>query len=102
LNNIVIKGKVMLKDNFLVKEEERDYYQFSNSKKIKGYPSPQKLYDCFDTLTGLEQFPADLFSLGVVALQLYYPLMTIKEIYINKNPQYENNKVNFELINSLV
>lgn len=92
----------MLKDNFLVTEESRNYYQSNSTKNIKGYPSPQKINDCFDKLTGFEQFPADLFSLGVVALQLCYPMMNIKEIYINKNPRYENNRINFELINSLL
>lgn len=36
----------------------------------------------------------DLFSLGMVALQLYYSREDIKALYLNPDPRYRNYKIN--------
>jgi hypothetical protein len=47
-SSIFIDGDVKLKDPFLVKENE---LIAKKTKKIQGFPSPQKLYTYFDTLS---------------------------------------------------
>jgi hypothetical protein len=47
----VIDDGIKLKDPFLVREEE---IGLKKSKKIQGFPSPQKLYTYYDTLSTFE------------------------------------------------
>jgi hypothetical protein len=76
-SNILVNDEVKLKDIILISEEDHHFENMTEKnkkiKKIKGFPSPQKLYTYFDSLTHFEEFTADLFSLGIVALQLYFP-----------------------------
>ena len=51
-SNVVIDEKeVKLKDPFIVREEEAVFKKY---KKFQGFPSPQKLYTSFDSLSTFE------------------------------------------------
>lgn len=50
----------------------------------------------------IDKFKEDLFSVGIISLQLLNPEFNIKAIYQNKNRKYENPKVNFEMLRNLV
>lgn len=58
--------------------------------KIQYYPSPQKLYTLFDTLSNFEEHTSDLFSLGILALQLYYPQQNLLNLYKHSSSSYLN------------
>jgi hypothetical protein len=45
-------------------------------------------------------FKEDLFSIGVIALQLLNMEIDIKNIYRSKNNSYSNAKVDYDFINS--
>lgn len=72
LSTICVTNDVFLKDSLLISEEEKLTPQRKSIKTVEGFPSPQKLRTYYDSLTGFEEMRGDLFSLGVVALQLYY------------------------------
>lgn len=48
---VLIDNDVKIKDPFLVREEDA---LINKSKKVNGFPSPQKLYTLFDTLSSFE------------------------------------------------
>jgi hypothetical protein len=52
------------------------------------YPSPNTLLSKVDSGLNLDFFCEDLFSLGMIALQMYFPLENIKNVYKNKNTHY--------------
>lgn len=72
------------------------------AKKIVGYPSPAILFNQYDSGLRIDKFKEDLFSVGIIALQLLNPELNIKSVYQNKSRKYENPKVNFEMITQLV
>jgi hypothetical protein len=85
LGTVFVDGAVRLKDPLLVKAEGG-----RKGKKVQGFPSPQKLYTYFDTLSTFEEHTSDLFSLGILALQLIYPHQNLAGIYKNANSRYLN------------
>ena len=48
LNTVFVDNDIKLKDPFLMKEVE---VLAKKAKKVNGFPSPQKLYTMFDTLS---------------------------------------------------
>ena len=56
----------------ILEEEIKLEPERKSRNNIDGYPSPQKLKSYYDSLSGFEELRGDLFSLGLVALQLYY------------------------------
>ena len=98
-NNIVVDGEVKLKDPFVVREEESWLRRF---KKIQGFPSPQKLYTLFDSLSSFEEHASDLFSLGMVSLQLVYLHETLSQLYKNTNSHYLNCAIDMNQLRNYV
>lgn len=53
--NVVVNSSVKLRDRILIEEEQRnEEIRSSSQRRVKGFPSPQKLYTYFDTLTHFE------------------------------------------------
>ena len=67
-----------------------------------GFPSPQRLRTYYDTLTSSEELRGDLFSLGIVALQLHYPLHDMHALYTNLDPRFCNYKIDLNALAFLV
>lgn len=59
----------------------------------------REYYDC---LINFDEYSSDLFSVGIVALQMVHLERDMKQIYTIKNPQYDNNQINFRLLHELV
>jgi hypothetical protein len=61
-----------------------------------GYPSPEKLYSNYDIMKQFDDYPSDLFSVGVIGLEMYYLDSNIKEFYVPDSgySSYENVKLN--------
>lgn len=87
LSSVVVSDEVRLKDPMIIKEEQ---FHLKKLKKLQGYPSPQKLYTFYDSLSVFEEYTSDLFSLGILALQLIYPHQNLSGIYKNVNSSYLN------------
>jgi len=70
LASIIIQGSIFLKDPiFSSKEQDEDSHP---KRTAPTFPSPQKLRECYDVVLNSGAFYSDLFSLGVVALQMCY------------------------------
>ena len=93
MNTICITSDVFLKDSLLLEEEEKLNPRRKTVRGVEGYPSPQKLRSYYDSVTGFEEMRGDLYSLGLIALQLYYPREDIKALYTNPDPNYRNYKI---------
>ena len=63
--------------------------------KINGYPSPAILFNRVDTGMNIDILKEDLFSVGLIALQMLSPEIDIKSIYKTKNKAYLNIKIDF-------
>jgi hypothetical protein len=72
LSSICITNDVFLKDPMMLEEEMKLQPERKSTNNVSGYPSPQKLKSYYDSLSGFEELRGDLFSLGMVALQIYY------------------------------
>jgi hypothetical protein len=96
LNNIIVNQEVYIKDPILVERESSESYGYR--RKVRGYPSPQKLRQEYDMLISFEELPSDLFSLGVVALQMYHLEQNLHQIYTVKSTVYQNSHVNFRIL----
>ena len=73
-----------------------------NNEKIEGYPSPQKLKSLYDSVTSFEEMRGDLFSLGIVALQLLNINQDMSMLYVNPNPTYRNYSIDLQRLGELV
>jgi len=102
LSTISITNEVNLSDPLLLDAEERIITKHRNSNQIYGYPSPQKLKSFYDSLTSFEELRGDLFSLGMVALQLVYLDQDVSIVYSNPNPSYRNYTIDFERLNKMI
>ena len=88
MNAIVIKKNILIKDPLLNKYQEKNKMHTKPIvNRIQGYPSPQKLFSMMDAII-YDQHKSDLFSLGVVALQMCYIDTNIREIYTNNGNQF--------------
>ena len=101
MENIIVNTKITIVDPLYL-EKDSQANGIRQSKRIKGFPSPQKLINYFDKLSNFEQFYADLFSLGIVALQMYFVGNDMSNLYKNKNPTYCNNSLDVSLLNSFL
>lgn len=78
----------------ILEEEIKLEPERKSRNSLNGYPSPQKLKSYYDSLSGFEELRGDLFSLGLVALQLYYATENIKSLYSSPDPKYRNYSIN--------
>lgn len=85
---ILIDKQVKLEDPIVVEIDQIEMIQAKSSNIV--YPSPSRLLSRVDSGMNIESFCEDLFSLGMVALQLYFPFENIKKVYKNKNTAYQN------------
>lgn len=70
LTSIIVQGSIYLKDPiFASREQEEDA---CTRRAALTFPSPQQLREHYDVVLTLGGFYSDLFSLGVVALQMCY------------------------------
>lgn len=97
LNSISTNQEVCLSDPILIDPLEATSFK----QNVGNFPSPQKLRENYDSLASLDQHTSDLFSLGVVALQMHYPSRDIREIY-SRNSPYRNTVINFEAVLQLI
>lgn len=96
LSSIIVNRSINLKDPIFCCNEQEEY---TYTNRDQTYPSPQKLREYYDVVLNLSQFYSDLFSLGVVALQMCYLEKDIrKEIYRSKQVAYLNWSINFARI----
>ena len=56
----------------------------------------------YDSVTIFDEIKGDLFSLGLVALQLFYLNQEISMLYVNPNPSYRNYSIDMQRLASLV
>ena len=70
--------------------EERALPDRKSLGPISGYPSPQRLKSYYDSLSNHEELRGDLFSLGMLALQLIYLNENVTDLYVNPNPTFRN------------
>ena len=102
LSTISITSQVNLADPLLLDSEDRLITRHRNSNQLVGYPSPQKLRSFYDSLTSFEELRGDLFSVGMVALQLVYLDQDVSVLYTNPNPSYRNYTIDFERLNKMI
>lgn len=94
LASIIVQGSIYLKDPiFASKEQDEDSHP---RRAAPAFPSPQKLREHYDVVLNLGDFYSDLFSLGVLALQMCYLERDIRrEIYRPKQAAYLNWSIDF-------
>lgn len=66
------------------------------------FPSPQKLRGYYDILINFDEYASDLFSLGVVALQMQYLDRDMQDIYSIKHAAYHNTCINYGIVSQLI
>jgi hypothetical protein len=49
-----------------------------------------------------DKYSSDLFSLGLIALQLYHPQIQIKSVYESATTNYDNTKINYDKLSKLI
>lgn len=96
LSTICATNDIVLKDNLFLDVEDRVVNKNRSSGQIEGYPSPQKLKSLYDSVTSFEEMRGDLFSLGMVALQLLNLNEDISALYVNPNPVYRNYSIDLQ------
>ena len=94
MKTAVVGSNVMLIDPIVLEGS----LEVSKPTKVDGYPSPAVLFNMVDNGMRVDRCKEDLFSVGVIALQLLNLEHDIKQIYKTKNRSYHNMKINYELI----
>ena len=69
MRSIIVDRDVLLSDP-IVEEIEHQELSSYRKTKIHGYPSPAALFNRIDTGMNLDNLKEDLFSVGMIALQL--------------------------------
>lgn len=65
---------------------------------MQGYSSPAILLQQIDSGMNVDLLKEDLFSMGVIALQLLNLDIDVKSIYKNKSKTFQNARVDFGLV----
>ena len=70
--------------------------------RISGYPSPATLFNRIDSGMNLDTLKEDLFSIGIIALQLLNMESDIKNVYKSQSKSFLNIKIDFDAINNKI